>query len=256
MVIKHAGLEPIGPADSGVDDAGFLHDREARPPLERSDTITDVVINEKTFGIRIADTEEGRGAASFLINKRYAWRGYGAGHRVDAHPNRITLAATNGDFTAATVTVGLDSPSGLLADEIFRLEIDGLRAQGRQVCEVTKLAFDPAASSKSALASLFHIVFIYAKRINGCTDMVIEVNPRHRRFYESMLGFKRLGEMRTNPRVDAPAYLLWNTLDYIGEQIERFGGSSTHPGNERSLYPYFFSSKEEGGLANRLLNIG
>jgi len=110
--------------------------------------------------------------------------------------------------------------------------------------------------SKMALASLFHILFIYGRRMHKCTDVFIEVNPRHRRFYETMLGFTRLAELRTNPRVDAPAWLLWNNLDHVQEQIERFGGTSTHPGNERSLFPYFFSQKEEEGIAQRLMSLG
>ena len=86
--------------------------------------------------------------------------------------------------------------------------------------------------------------------------MFIEVNPRHRRFYETMLGFKRMGELRINPRVNAPGWLLWNSLDYVQEQIERYGGTSDAIENERSLFPYFFSQKEEEGIARRLTNLG
>lgn len=218
--------------------------------------ITDVTINENKFGIRVADTEEGRSRASFLINKMYAWRGYAGTHRIEDNPNRITLSASEKGTVIGTVTLGIDSEIGILADEVFRDQIQTFRQQGAKVCEITKLAFDPNASSKSALASLFHILFIYGRHIHRCTDVFIEVNPRHRRFYETMLGFTRLGDLRNNPRVDAPAYLLWNSLDNVAGQIARLGGTSTHPGTERSLYPYFFSLREEAGILNRLLAIG
>jgi hypothetical protein len=216
------------------------------------DNLTEIAIDQTSFGIRVADTEQGRSAASLLINKMYAWRGYAGTHKIEDNPNRITLSAADKGMVKGTVTLGIDSPIGILADEIFKEEIDAFRERGAKVCEITKLAFDPTASSKIALASLFHLLFIYGRHLHGCTDVFIEVNPRHRRFYETMLGFKRLGDLRTNPRVDAPAYLLWTSLDYVQSQIERLGGTSSHPGVERSLYPYFFSPREEQGILNRL----
>jgi hypothetical protein len=220
------------------------------------DSITNVTINEKTFGIRTADTDGRRSSANLLINKMYAWRGYAGTHRLDDDPNRITLSASDHGEVVGTVTLGIDSPVGLLADEVFKDEIDRFRARGAKVCEITKLAFDPKVRSKAALASLFHVMFIYGRRLHNCTDVFIEVNPRHRRFYETMLGFKRVGELRINPRVDAPGWLLWNSLDYVQDQIERYGGTSDTVENERSLFPYFFSQKEEEGITRRLTNLG
>jgi hypothetical protein len=227
-----------------------------RPADPIRDSIRDVKINEKTFGIRVADTDEGRSSASVLINKMYSWRGYAGSHHIEDNPNRITLSAMDHGQACGTVTLGIDSEMGLLADETFKDEIDAFRARGAKVCEITKLAFDSSASSKSALASLFHVLFIYGKYLHGCTDVFIEVNPRHRRYYETMLGFKRRAEVRNNPRVQAPAYLLWCSLAHVDKEIDRVGGTGNHPGNERSLYPYFFTRKEEAGLARRLLNIG
>ncbi|MES2151410.1 MAG: GNAT family N-acetyltransferase [Pseudomonadota bacterium] len=224
-----------------------------------SDNISDVMINEKSFGIRAADTDEGRNRASMLINKMYAWRGYAGTHRIEDNPNRITLSASDKGQVIGTVTLGIDSPLGILADEVFKDKIDPFRANSAKVCEITKLAFDPTVRSKAALASLFHVLFIYGRHIHRCTDVFIEVNPRHRRFYESMLGFKRQCETRTNPRVNAPAVLLWVSLDYVAEQIEKLGGSASAAGttgSDRSLFPYFFSSREEKGIVHRLLALG
>ena len=57
--------------------------------------------------------------------------------------------------------------------------------------------------------------------------------------------------------MNAPAYLMHLSLDYVTEQVERLGGSfSTVDGSqERSLYPYFFSPREERGIINRLLRM-
>jgi hypothetical protein len=220
------------------------------------DDADDLVIEQKNFRIRLADTENGRNSASMLINKMYAWRGYGSAHQVKASPSRITLTASDKEKVIGTVTLGIDSEEGLLADEIFKPEIDMRRNAGGKVCELTKLAFDPDIRSKFALASLFHIVFIYGRRMHNCTDVFIEVNPRHRRFYETMLGFKRQCEIRTNPRVNAPAVLLWVDIGYVEEQIRKYGGTSDNPDTTRSLYPYFFSPREEAGIHGRLVSLG
>jgi len=223
---------------------------------DNSANITHVTINQSDFGIRVADTEAGRASVSMLINKMYAWRGYAGTHRVDNNPNRITLAASDKGEVIGTVTLGIDSSMGILADEVFHDHIEAFRARGAKVCEITKLAFAPHVKSKMALASLFHVLFIYGHYLHKCTDVFIEVNPRHRRYYQSMLGFTQVGEVRNNPRVDAPAYLLYVSMDYVNEQINKLGGRSNLSEGERSLYPYFFSPREERGIADRLLSIG
>jgi hypothetical protein len=190
-----------------------------------------------------------------LISKMYAWRGYTGTHHFTDDPNRITLTATDKGDVVGTLTLGIDSPIGLNADQIFKEELDAHRARGARLCEFTKLAFDPTVRSKTSLANLFHLAVIYARNIHNCTDIIIEVNPRHRRFYEHMLGFERQGDLKTNPRVNAPAYLLRVSLDFVTEQINKHGGTFSSASTERSFYPYFFSPREEQGIINRLLRI-
>lgn len=215
----------------------------------------DVIVNQDKYHIRLTDTAEGRNSASMLISKMYAWRGYTGTHQFTDDPNRITLSAQDHGEVVGTLTIGIDSPIGLMADDIFREEMNEIRASGARLCEFTKLAFDPTVRSKESLASLFHIAVIYARDRYHCTDIMIEVNPRHRRFYEHMLGFKRVGELKVNTRVDAPAYLLRVNLEFVTEQIEKHGGTFSPTCSERSFYPYFFSPREEAGIINRLVRI-
>lgn len=213
--------------------------------------LAQVMVEDKHFGLRLADTPEGRNKASLLIDKMYSWRGYAGSHHLTADPNRVTMIATHQGEVCGTLTVGIDSAAGILADELFKDEIDVFRARGARVCEFTKLAFDPQVQSKATLAAIIHLTIIQARDVHGCTDMFIEVNPRHRRFYENMLGFKRLGEPKNNPRVQAPAYLLWVSLAYMTQQIQLLAGKPD-PDN-RSLYPLFFSPREETGIIHRIL---
>lgn len=215
------------------------------------------IVDDDSYGIRLTDTSDGRNSASMLINRMYAWRGYSGDHQPSNDPNRITLTATDKGDVVGTLSIGIDSEVGLMADEIFRDELDAHRHRGARLCEFTKFAFDPSVRSKTALANVFHLAVIYARDIHGCTDIVIEVNPRHRRFYERMLGFRQEGELKTNPRVDAPAYLLRVNLRYVTRQIGQFGGTfaSTGETEEKSFYPYFFSPREERGIINRLMRM-
>jgi len=206
------------------------------------------------YGLRSPDSTDGRSGASLLIERMYAWRGYrGAGLDAD-DPHRITLTAADGGEVVGTLTIGVDAGHGLMADQLYKDELDVFRRDGARLCEVTKLAFDHTGP-RHALASVFHLAFIYAREMHGCTDAVIEVNPRHRRFYQRMLGFRQVGELKTNARVNAPSYLLHVSLAYVAQQVEAVGGAFSRgiDTGARSFYPYFFSPEEERGIAARLL---
>jgi hypothetical protein len=220
------------------------HETRERNPLDPIRTfnneIHDLESDERNFQIRLASTECGRNNASSLIHRMYSSRGYKVSETVLDCPNRVTVTISEDEFVIGTITLGIDSPSGILADEMFSQEVDEFRERDRRVCELTKLAFDPATRSKIALASLFHIIFIYLKRVLNCTDIFIEVNPRHRKFYERMLGFRKYGPKKMNLRVNAPAYLLCVETEHVEEQIQKHGGTAGHANAEKSLYPYFF----------------
>ena len=181
----------------------------------------------------------------------YSWGGYET-DVLKKDPDNITLVAHQGDKIAGTVTLGLDSPTGMMVDELYKAEVDKLRVQGRKVAELTKLAVDEDAGSKSVLAAHFHIAFIYAFHIHKYSDFVIEVNPRHVLFYKRMLGFEQTGNERMCPRVGAPAVLLHPDLDYIDRKIAKLAGILPPPPGEKSLYPYGFSKQDEPGIARRL----
>ena len=206
----------------------------------------------KLFKIRYAGTDGHLRLASFLVQRRYSWRGYNVSIPSAIQTNRITLSAYDRDDVVATISIGLDSDSGLFVDALFTDELKSLREPNRRLCEFTRLAINEALRSKPVIAALFHTAYIYARRIRGCTDLVVEVNPRHVRFYERMLGFQPFGSVRADPRVQAPAALLHLDLRHAEAQIAKYGGNAEHAVRIRSLYPYFFSPREESGIELRL----
>lgn len=216
----------------------------------------DHVHGEKTIAVRLADSDGHRSLASILVNRMYAWRGYGADHQLAYKNNRVTFTACVDELVIGTLSLGVDGPDGLAADETFKNELDQFREiPGAKLCELTKFACDPSTKSQPALAALFHVIFIYGTQRYDCTDLFIEVHPRHVRFYEAMLGFQRVGAPRLNPAVtwwpaDVPVQLLWLKVSEIRRLIDAHAGDKTT--DTRSLYPYFFSHREEQGIWARI----
>lgn len=212
----------------------------------------------ESFKIRFASNNERRKSAILLVEKLYGSRGYKASDeaaRPDEKPDRITLLVNNKENRpVGTITLGPDGPLGLMADELYKEELDAMRAKpGVRLLELTKFAMDRHSGKiKEVLSHLFNIVYIYTKLME-CNWMVIEVNPRHVGFYESSLGFKIMGEERTCPRVNAPAVLLGLDLKYMAEQIRKFGSGKNDDEAGKSFYRYCLSKKDELGLVRRLL---
>ncbi len=221
-----------------------------------ADGTRELALNQTLFKVRLADNEGRRNTASMLVKKMYTWRGYKIAWHAKQTPNRITLVASHGTAPMATISIGFDAGDGLLVDDLYKEEIDVLRNAGARVCEFTKLAVDGATRSKRVLATLFHIAYIYSHKMNGFSDLFIEVNPRHVRFYEQMLGFRVFGPERQSARVSAPAVLLRLEFAYLAEQLARFGGRPDLARTEKSLYPYGFSEAEERGVMGRLAKLG
>jgi hypothetical protein len=220
----------------------------------QAEAALDHPLDQQLFHIRMANSMGRREAASLLLRKMYGWRGYAVDPGVHHAPNKITLFAETGGQTVGTMSLCLDNDEiGLPADENFRDKLDDLRAQRRLLCEPSRLAIDKGVS-KRVFAALIHISYIYAHNIHGYTDYVIEVNPRHVMFYKRMLGFRDFGGQRDCTRVGAPAVLLRLELDYMGEQIRKFGGLMEQHDNERSFYPYFFPTWDEPGITGRLIS--
>lgn len=201
--------------------------------------------------VKMARSGADRQRARALLNRMYDWRGYGHDHVIPHGEGHSTFLASLDRALVGTITLGVDTGNGLAADGIFHDELDVFRRiPGASLCELTKFAFDADIPSRKLLASLFHIVFIYGTRHHRCTHLFIEVNPRHRRFYEAMLGFQSVGGIRTNESVQAPAQLMWLEVSDIATLISEQAGRDG--ANGRSLYPLFLSRRDEHDVHSRL----
>lgn len=167
---------------------------------------------------RVARTREELEAAFSLVHREYCKRGYvedgESNLRVILHnalPQTATFVALGDGRVQGTATVVPDSPLGLPMDECYRVEMTGLRNQGK-VCEIVMLALEtrqnperPERRSAPAVFHLFKVLVDYAKFVLAADFICVAVNPRHEAAFDHF-HFQSLGGLKTYRSVNgAPA---------------------------------------------------
>lgn len=156
----------------------------------------------------IASHQHEFAAARQLVLTCYGQRGYDAPH-ANTRQGESTLLARIGNRVIGTVTVRSGSRVRLQAEAGFAEHVGELRRQGRRLVEYTRFAIDRAWAGRHDLAAeLIRRALLLGRMALRATDCVIEVNPRHMRYYQRQFGFTVRGPERTCARVGAPARLL------------------------------------------------
>jgi len=176
---------------------------------------------ESRVRAKVALCREQVDAAEDLVRRRYAWRGYSLGceSRSSTAP-LVTLLAQSGEHLLGTLTVRPGGSLGLFAEHSYRAEIDALRQAGRRVGELIRLAMEEGADWKPALEALVRSAYVVTRFMHALTDVVIEVNPRHARFYERIFGFIVAAPERFCSRVGAPSVLMRLDLEQFGLRLQ------------------------------------
>jgi hypothetical protein len=195
----------------------WMHALTARAPARAGQPGADSVVSG--WHTSIAVRPEQIRAAEDLIRRRYAWRGYrvpvtkpSGACSIDKGPQLMLLAQKAGRLMG-TLTVRLDTPHGLLAEETYAVELQKMRRDGRRLGELVKLAVEEGADWRAALDALMQSAYLITRVVHGLTDVVIEVNPRHARFYQRVFGFAQAAAERFCERVGAPSVLLCLDLE-------------------------------------------
>ena len=170
-------------------------------------------------------------------------------------PQLYTFLAHDAGQFVGSLSVRLDSPRGLVADELYRDETAVLRDHGCRVCEFLNLTVDMNSAPKRALACLFHAAYLFAGAVWSCDYGVLEAPARHAEFFRVSLGFESIGEERLNPRVSTVEQLLCVHLNAVLERLTRTGGRPDAAAQDPTLFPYGFSPEESVGVVRRLASL-
>ena len=194
-------------------------------------------VHDGDMRVSVAESPEEIEAAGGLVRRRYAWRGYdveaveegctASGQNRAAQ--EITFVAAARDAMIGTLTLGLDGPFGLRAEETHSDIIETMRAAGRRVCELTRLALAESVDSKPVLGSLFSLAYSAGFTLHGVTDVFIEVNPRHAGFYSRVLGFVVAAGEGFCERVRAPSVLLHVEVEALASRLEALAWGAFGP---------------------------
>ena len=169
--------------------------------------------------LRVANQFELRQKAYEYLYKVYLNEGYTRKKNSKLHlsiynaiPDTTTLIVEdqNGNFNG-TLTMVFDSNIGLPSDLQYKKEIDKLRGDKRQICEIISLGIDRAQrGSIRILAGLFYYAFLFALHIMESTDMIINVIPSQANFYCKNLLFRKIGNKKKCPRANGVSAVLLN----------------------------------------------
>lgn len=200
--------------------------------------------------IKFAETKDELEQAFSLAYKEYIKSGYITEPKpsqllfsiYNMLPETVVFIAKAYMTVISTLTQIFDSELfGLPMDAIYREELDALRAEERNVAELSALVTPKDACWKNIFMFLCQVMYKYAF-YKGVNDLCITVNPKHARFYKTIFLFEDLGPERHYPRVNAPAVALRLNMDNIGKNLKSIYNELDF---ECNLYTFFHRITEE-----------
>ena len=219
------------------------------PGLDQLDN-TEKVLSIQRVKLKLPCSNDQCQTATLLVKQAYVW-GNSTVTNFNRRPNKISLSLFFGETAMGTITLHLDSPAGLGADFLYKREMDLLRQRGHQVCEFTQIALDQNIRSKRVLSSLFHIAYLYATRIHGCTDVLVEASTRRKTFFQNSFGFELFGKEKECDKTASPAVLLRLSKDHIEAKLNA-PKALTSGDASKQLYTYFFDKTSVADLLQKL----
>lgn len=215
--------------------------------------------SKANFTIKIANTLEEREAVFHLGYQIYLEKGY-----IKENANQwliqnydfdsetvVLIVQDQNKKIAGSVTIVFDGYSKLPANSIYGDELNSLRNSGAKMAELSRLVISPDyRNSKEILVLLFNYLAIYIHHVRKYNSFVVQVNPRHKNYYKTLLNFEEVGQEKPCPHVQsAPAVLLFLATSKYQSEVKRCAGLKNLHTKERSLYPHFLTAEQENLVA-------
>lgn len=182
-----------------------------------------------TYGaiVQRAYTHQQLRAAYGLVHDAFVDAGY-----VHAHPSGMRIrifealpematfiALANHSVVGSLSLIGDSSDLGVPADVVFRAELNGMRAAGASVCEVTNQAVVADYRKSAVPTELMRCVTAHAL-LKGFDEIIVVVSPNHASLYR-LMGFRQVGTVRSYSHtiLDPVVALSMNLRLYMLEPI-------------------------------------
>lgn len=155
----------------------------------------------------------------------------------EALPETATFVAKVGDRVVGVQSIVVDSPDmGLPSDEAFHTELEGLRANGRRVCECTNEAIASDYRKSAVTTELMRCCFAHALSV-GCNELITTVSPGHARFY-NLLGFGQVSPIRSySQEMNDPVVVVSMNIDGLEA---RFAEVNSTDGNDEAFIKGYY----------------
>lgn len=174
------------------------------------------------YQIRIAQTTDEYRDAFSLVHHAYVCQGI---ESVRSDPLRMTpqhtlpeatvLVAYEGDNLVGTMTVTADSPAGLPLDKDYGLQLDVLRAQGKQLAEYGSLAVVERCWHTGVTTLLNAAANFWVSKVLGVSHVVVGVNPSAAPWYRALFAFRQMGKAKAHAELSAPVVGLVQDLEEV-----------------------------------------
>ncbi|MBK1617390.1 hypothetical protein CKO42_02750 [Lamprobacter modestohalophilus] len=149
-----------------------------------------------------------------------------------------------------TLTVVPDSEMGLPMEEVCHESVQDLRSKDGNPAEVVALAVNPEYRRHNVMMYLYKLMFEYAN-LTEVSDITCSVTKRHISFYQSMLLFQPMGELKTYSSANGLEVQCHRLNIEHGREVARDIYHDRH--FDADLYTFFFTENPEW---QRSLGIG
>lgn len=180
---------------------------------------------------KIAESHDELEQAYRLVHDVYQEEGYTdihpSGMRINAynaHPETVVFIAVKATEVIMTLTLVSDSPFGLPMDDLYLDELVPFRKTNRKMGQLCALASQSAyrSTNQTLPLLLMKVMRQYAHEHLRLDDLLITVNPKHGLFYENLLLFEKMGELKSCQDVKGhPAFAYLLNLNLLAKNYKQ-----------------------------------
>jgi hypothetical protein len=145
------------------------------------------------------------------------------------------------DVVKATVTLFQDSSIGLPMDSIYSEELKEFRKSSCKIAQLGHFSstMDFNFNNFSSLLFIFKLAYNYTQSYFNIDKLLITINPKHYRFYNNILLFKKIGKIKSYPELNNnPAVALMLDINTAEQKFDKVYKNKPF---EKNVYNFIYN---------------